>query len=1157
METDDDPTRDDSSIQAVSSLRSHFEKIGATPKSSRDNSPGNKGGRAAPEGGRISARTSLDIPRRDNHFEAIVRPKDSAQFQSLRPLSRSPPPSGRIPPPGSTHKPSVPPPSLRPSTAQGERASSDTVSSRIPSREYGEHGVYFQQSALPKTRPAQPLGLALPRQSSETRITAPRSPFLHPSEADSPIEVSEKSLLDVIPPTTKAKPVPPPINRTDKPRILATSAPKPQLPAAKALAPISVRPGQKLSPFSTPPSSDDSVNVESAKGLAEGLRNALEPSQPTRPPQVFTTLNSTRRPAPPPPLASRPKATNNEPKKAGPTPSVPLQGQERKPHLPTRRDMAGATSISSRNISPSRKIEATSATPGGRLVAATTSQFLPPPKRKTTSSPPMETNNPGSVDGHISQSYTNGENLSSEPRDEFGATLPSKALVGSIETSKRIGDFPDLSHINRRPPRIRSRVQQIDCRHDARGSFAVCGEYVCTAGHSAKVWSLRSGDSAVNIGFETDGLRVTAACFKSALNIGNEGSQIWLGFNNGDISELDVLSRSIKYTRSNAHNKRDVLRIFRSGKFMWTLDTKKVAVWAPIDGGLPDLRQTPDTFSVPDGLTFAFAVGQSLWIGSAVRQEVHLSVLNLASSTTGDLFSMSLTDAKTGIITSGAISGIHPDKVFLGHLYGDISIYSQKDFACLSIVKVGTHKIGALAGVGDYLWAGFGNGLMCVYDTGTTPWTLKKEWPAHDHVLRVVADNCSPWKMDRVQVVSLGSDNLVKVWDGTLGEDWLDSSLQSHDTKFCTFDEVNALVVTWNAGASKPHDLRYDERDANFFRELFKNRPAPEILVFGFQELVDLERKSTAARSLFHSSKKKDTSEQEHMRHQYREWRSHLERIINEIMPGDDTYFLYHNASLIGLFTCVFIKSAAKKRVKKLDASEVKRGMGGLTGNKGAIIIRFLFDDSSICFLNCHLAAGQDQSKQRNIDLAAILESSDLAPERNPINQVNNFVGGGDGSMVLDHEICILNGDLNYRISSMTRDGAIKAAKALDLPRLLERDQLLQGYKSDPEFRLRAFNEAPICFPPTYKYDVGTDTYDTSSKARVPSWCDRILYRGLGRVKQLDYCRHEVHASDHRPVSAAFKFWVKTVSSRERDAAWEQCNSDLESFKARVMWQTR
>lgn len=210
--------------------------------------------------------------------------------------------------------------------------------------------------------------------------------------------------------------------------------------------------------------------------------------------------------------------------------------------------------------------------------------------------------------------------------------------------------------------------------------------------------------------------------------------------------------------------------------------------------------------------------------------------------------------------------------------------------------------------------------------------------------------------------------------------------------------------------------------------------------------------------------------------------------------------------------------------------------------------------DTSICFVNCHLAAGQSSTKDRNYDITEILESRTFPAERDSGSCIDRFIGGGDGSMVMDHELCILNGDLNYRIDTMSRDAVVNAVNSGNLSRLLERDQLLVSKRKNPTFRLRAFEELPIDFEPTYKYDIGQNRYDTSEKRRSPAWCDRILYRSRdsSQLQQLDYRRHEVKVSDHRPVSGRFSMKIKTISQSKRALAWNDCRQKLD--ERRVEW---
>ena len=73
--------------------------------------------------------------------------------------------------------------------------------------------------------------------------------------------------------------------------------------------------------------------------------------------------------------------------------------------------------------------------------------------------------------------------------------------------------------------------------------------------------------------------------------------------------------------------------------------------------------------------------------------------------------------------------------------------------------------------------------------------------------------------------------------------------MHEHDTEYCEFEEISTVVATWNAGATTPPSLRHEEKNNNFFREFIRTNDPPDIIVFGFQELVDLEDKKLTASS--------------------------------------------------------------------------------------------------------------------------------------------------------------------------------------------------------------------------------------------------------------------------------------------------------------------
>jgi hypothetical protein len=78
------------------------------------------------------------------------------------------------------------------------------------------------------------------------------------------------------------------------------------------------------------------------------------------------------------------------------------------------------------------------------------------------------------------------------------------------------------------------------------------------------------------------------------------------------------------------------------------------------------------------------------------------------------------------------------------------------------------------------------------------------------------------------------------------------------------------------------------------------------------------------------------------------------------------------------------------------------------------------------------------------------------------------------------------------------------------------------------------YSEGLITFPPTYKYDVGTNYYDTSEKSRIPAWCDRILWKG-SNIHQLHYDSACLQCSDHRPVWALFSCDINFVDDHLKE----------------------
>lgn len=112
-------------------------------------------------------------------------------------------------------------------------------------------------------------------------------------------------------------------------------------------------------------------------------------------------------------------------------------------------------------------------------------------------------------------------------------------------------------------------------------------------------------------------------------------------------------------------------------------------------------------------------------------------------------------------------------------------------------------------------------------------------------------------------------------------------------------------------------------------------------------------------------------------------------------------------------------------------------------------------------------AAGQSHRRQRDRDLVDILEDKSSFAGLGSTSP-GAYAPGGDGSTVFDHELCVLSGDLNYRIDAH-RDAVVAAVTGGTYETMLPCDQLNKNLATNQTFRLKSFKEPPITFAPTYK----------------------------------------------------------------------------------------
>ncbi|KIR73583.1 type I inositol-1,4,5-trisphosphate 5-phosphatase 1 [Cryptococcus deuterogattii CA1014] len=734
----------------------------------------------------------------------------------------------------------------------------------------------------------------------------------------------------------------------------------------------------------------------------------------------------------------------------------------------------------------------------------------------------------------------------------------------SAQAKRMLDEYPDMTEANRRPPAFVPDIRIKECHHVS--AFAVHGRYVCTGAHHVRVYDTQLSDHAISVvdlketGLESRGKdpKVTAMCFRPGATEKEEGRYLWCGTKDGHLWELDISTGEVTSTKPFVHTS-SISYIWRHRKNIISLD----------EGGKLIVFDVGDVEGRPPTMATSLRIGDKFGFAKFLCGKLWTSSGPLTRSTTSSATSKGPTvriynpcspgqmpPPKTifasewaGAVTSATHMPLHRDTIFLGHEGGFVSVWDGKELVCKQVLKISSTDVLALEGVGEYLWTGNRKGQIHVFDVREQPWLAANIWIGHpdNPVQSLVVDPYSIQAAGRYTCWSFARD-AVRAWDGLLSVDWIDKQLAARQSSFCTFRPVNVLICTWNIDSAKPTDLNGSVANAHFLEDVLRSVDSPDIIVFGFQEVIPLTDKKYTAKTLLFGNKSKDGgASADKISHAYRHWLEKLQSAVKMAFPSDCPYVKIHSESLVGLFTCIFVKQSEKDFLRDLDITTVKRGIGGIYGNKGAIVSRFVIDDTSICFINVHLAAGQSQKASRNADLAGILEDKAIFP---PADELP-FVHGGCGTGILDHEMVFLNGDLNYRIDQR-RENVISSIANGELAYLLEHDQLRKEMRTNHAFRLRNFAEAPITFAPTYKYDPGTHDYDSSEKRRIPAWCDRILYKKSPRVHALNYQRYEPTVSDHRPVSAGYTVTLKAIDSlkmmdvrREVAGEWAEREKEL------------
>ncbi|XP_010219061.1 PREDICTED: phosphatidylinositol 3,4,5-trisphosphate 5-phosphatase 1 [Tinamus guttatus] len=285
-----------------------------------------------------------------------------------------------------------------------------------------------------------------------------------------------------------------------------------------------------------------------------------------------------------------------------------------------------------------------------------------------------------------------------------------------------------------------------------------------------------------------------------------------------------------------------------------------------------------------------------------------------------------------------------------------------------------------------------------------------------------------------------------------------------------------------------------------------------------------------------------------------KEWLETLRQSLQEITSISFKVIAIH--TLWNIRIVVLAKPEHENRISHICTDNVKTGIANTLGNKGAVGVSFMFNGTSLGFVNSHLTSGSEKKHRRNQNYTNILRFLTLGDKKlSPFNITHRFT----------HLFWL--GDLNYRVEQppTEAENIIQKIRQQQYPELLAFDQLLLERKDHKVFL--QFEEEEITFAPTYRFERGTrEKYAytkqkaTGMKYNLPSWCDRVLWKSYPMVHvvcQSYGCTTDIMTSDHSPVFATFEVGVTSQFVSKNDLKYTDSQGEIEFLHCYATLKTK